>query len=65
MRNSRGELARDLAAGIVGEVRQRDLGELTSLDEATLSRDLSRLIHAGWVAVSPEEDRREKLVVDS
>jgi DNA-binding MarR family transcriptional regulator len=45
-----------------GEVRQRDLGGLTSLDETTLTRNLRPLIDAGWVAVSPGEDRREKLV---
>ena len=45
-----------------GEVRQRDLGGLTSLDETTLTRNLRPLIDAGWVAVNPGEDRREKLV---
>ena len=45
-----------------GEVRQRDLGGLTSLDETTLTRNLRPLIDAGWVAVRPGEDRREKLI---
>src|SRR5262245_25497222 len=45
-----------------GEVRQRDLGGLTSLDETTLTRNLRPLIDAGWVAVGPGQDRREKLV---
>jgi DNA-binding MarR family transcriptional regulator len=45
-----------------GEVRQRDLGGLTSLDETTLTRSLRHLIDAGWVAIRPGEDRREKLV---
>jgi DNA-binding MarR family transcriptional regulator len=45
-----------------GEVRQRDLGALTYLDETTLTRNLRPLIDAGWVAVRPGEDRREKLV---
>jgi DNA-binding MarR family transcriptional regulator len=45
-----------------GEVRQRDLGELTSLEETTLTRNLRPLIDAGWVASRPGEDRREKLV---
>jgi DNA-binding MarR family transcriptional regulator len=45
-----------------GEVRQRDLGALTSLDETTLTRNLRPLIDAGWVAVRAGEDRREKLV---
>jgi DNA-binding MarR family transcriptional regulator len=45
-----------------GEVRQRDLGELTSLDETTLTRNLRPLIDAGWVAIHPGEDRREKLI---
>ena len=45
-----------------GEVRQRDLGALTSLDQTTLTRNLRLLIDAGWVAIRPGEDRREKLV---
>ncbi len=45
-----------------GEVRQRDLSGLTSLDETTLTRNLLPLIEAGWVAIRPGEDRREKLV---
>jgi DNA-binding MarR family transcriptional regulator len=45
-----------------GEVRQRDLGGLTSLDETTLTRNLRPLIDAGWVAIRPGGDRREKLV---
>src|SRR5258705_2091339 len=45
-----------------GEVRQRDLGGLTSLDETTLTRNLRPLIDAGWVAAGTGEDRREKLV---
>jgi DNA-binding MarR family transcriptional regulator len=45
-----------------GEVRQRDLGGLTALDETTLTRSLRPLIGAGWVAIRPGEDRREKLV---
>src|SRR6516164_7100334 len=45
-----------------GEVRQRDLGGLMSLEETTLTRNLRPLIDAGWVAVRPGEDRREKLV---
>src|SRR5262249_29084873 len=48
--------------GRAGEVRQRDLGGLTSLDETTLTRNLRLLIDAGWVATRPGEDRREKLV---
>jgi DNA-binding MarR family transcriptional regulator len=47
---------------LAGEVRQRDLGGLTSLDETTLTRNLRPLIDAGWVAIRPGEDRREKLV---
>jgi DNA-binding MarR family transcriptional regulator len=45
-----------------GEVRQRDLGGLTSLDETTLTRNLRPLIDAGWVTIRPGADRREKLV---
>src|SRR6266404_4753068 len=45
-----------------GEVRQRDLGGMTSLDETTLTRNLRPLIDSGWVAIGTGEDRREKLV---
>jgi DNA-binding MarR family transcriptional regulator len=45
-----------------GELRQRDLGELTSLDETTLTRNLRLLIDGGWAAVRRGKDRREKLV---
>jgi DNA-binding MarR family transcriptional regulator len=45
-----------------GEVRQRDLGGLTWLDETTLTRNLRPLIDSGWVAVGTGKDRREKLV---
>jgi DNA-binding MarR family transcriptional regulator len=45
-----------------GEIRQRDLGVLTSLDQTTLTRNLRPLIDAGWVAVTTGADRREKLV---
>src|SRR5215471_5187921 len=48
--------------GRAGEVRQRDLGGLTSLDETTLTRNLRPLIDAGWVAIRPGDDRREKRV---
>jgi DNA-binding MarR family transcriptional regulator len=43
-----------------GEVRQRDLAELTLHDETTLTRNLRPLVHARWVAVRTGEDRREK-----
>src|SRR5262249_19988904 len=61
LRTTQYSLLRCLRAA--GEVRQRDLGGLTSLDETTLTRNLRPLIDAGWVAIRPgEEDRREKLV---
>jgi DNA-binding MarR family transcriptional regulator len=43
-----------------GEVRQRDLAELTLHDETTLTRNLRPLVDASWVAVRTGEDRREK-----
>ena len=60
LRTTQYSLLRQLRAA--GEVRQRDLGGLTSLDETTLTRNLRPLIAAGWVAVGPGEDRREKLI---
>jgi DNA-binding MarR family transcriptional regulator len=43
-----------------GEVRQRDLAELTLHDETSLTRSLRPLVHARWVAVRTGDDRREK-----
>jgi len=60
LRTTQCSLLRRLLAA--GEVRQRDLGGLTSLDETTLTRNLRPLVDAGWVAIRPGDDRREKLV---
>jgi DNA-binding MarR family transcriptional regulator len=60
LRTTQFSLLRRLRAA--GEVRQRDLGGLLSLDETTLTRNLRPLIDSGWVTVRPGEDRREKLV---
>jgi DNA-binding MarR family transcriptional regulator len=60
LRTTQYSLLRRLSSA--GEVRQRDLGGLTSLDETTLTRNLRPLISAGWVAIRPGQDRREKLV---
>jgi DNA-binding MarR family transcriptional regulator len=43
-----------------GEVRQRDLAELTLHEETTLTRNLRPLVDAKWVAVRTGQDRREK-----
>ena len=43
-----------------GKVRQRDLAELTSHDETSLTRSLRPLVDARWVAVETGDDRREK-----
>jgi DNA-binding MarR family transcriptional regulator len=43
-----------------GEVRQRDLAELTLHEETSLTRNLRPLVEAGWVAVRSGDDRREK-----
>jgi DNA-binding MarR family transcriptional regulator len=60
LRTTQYSLLRRLSSA--GEVRQRDLGGLTSLDETTLTRKLRPLIDPGWVSIRPGEDRREKLV---
>jgi DNA-binding MarR family transcriptional regulator len=60
LRTTQYSLLRALAQ--TGQVRQRDLGGLTSLDETTLTRNLRPLIDSGWVAIEAGEDRREKLV---
>ena len=43
-----------------GEVRQRDLAELSLHDETSLTRSLRPLVDARWVAVRTGDDRREK-----
>jgi DNA-binding MarR family transcriptional regulator len=60
LRTTQYSLLRRLSSA--GEVRQRDLGGLTSQDETTLTRNLRPMIDPGWVAIRPGEDRREKLV---
>jgi DNA-binding MarR family transcriptional regulator len=45
---------------LLGEVRQRDLAELTQHDETSLTRSLRLLVDARWVAVRTGDDRREK-----
>jgi len=60
LRTTQYSLLRRLRAA--GEVCQRDLGGLLSMDETTLTRNLRPLIDAGWVAIRLGEDRREKLV---
>jgi len=44
----------------MGEVRQRDLGEMTVHEETTLTRNLLPLVDAGWVSLRTGKDRREK-----
>jgi len=58
LRSTQHSLLRQLSRS--GEVRQRDLGRLASLDETTLTRNLRPLMKRGWVAVRPSQDRREK-----
>src|SRR5260370_5341533 len=60
LRTTQYSLLRQLSRA--GEVRQRDLGGLTSLDETTLTRNLRPLIDSGWVAIGTGEDRRENLL---
>src|SRR6267142_1959569 len=60
LRTTQSSLLRHLRRS--GEVRQRDLGGLTSLDETTLTRNLRPLIDSGWVTIGVGQDRREKLV---
>jgi DNA-binding MarR family transcriptional regulator len=43
-----------------GELRQRDLAELTVHEETTLTRNLRPLVDAGWVTERSGQDRREK-----
>ena len=58
LRSTQYSLLRQLSRS--GEVRQRDLGGLVTLDETTLTRNLRPLMKRGWVAVRPGQDRREK-----
>jgi DNA-binding MarR family transcriptional regulator len=47
--------------GRVGEVRQGDLGEMASLDQTTVTRNLQLLETNGLVTIREGADRREKL----
>jgi DNA-binding MarR family transcriptional regulator len=60
LRTTQYSLLRVLARA--GQVRQGDLGDLTHLDETTLTRNLRPLLKAGWIAVHSGADRREKLI---
>jgi len=60
LRTTQYSLLRTLARA--GEVRQGDLGDLTHLDETTLTRGLRPLVDGGWVTVRAGADRRERLV---
>jgi DNA-binding MarR family transcriptional regulator len=60
LRTTQYSLLRVLAR--LGQARQGDLSEMTSLDETTLTRNLTPLVKAGWVAARRGADRREKLV---
>jgi DNA-binding MarR family transcriptional regulator len=48
--------------GRVGEVRQSHLGEMASLDETTLTRNLRPLETSGCGTIRAGADHREKLV---
>jgi DNA-binding MarR family transcriptional regulator len=48
-----------------GEVRQGDLGELSLLDDTTLTRSLRPLVEGGWISIRAGKDRREKWVAIS
>jgi|HubBroStandDraft_6_1064221.scaffolds.fasta_scaffold179590_1 DNA-binding MarR family transcriptional regulator len=43
-----------------GELRQRELAELTVHEQTTLTRNLRPLLDAGWVTERSGQDRREK-----
>ena len=58
LRTTQFSMLRVLSAN--GELRQRDLAELTVHEETTLTRNLRPLLLAGWVTERPGHDRREK-----
>jgi DNA-binding MarR family transcriptional regulator len=60
LRTTQYALLRRLAAA--GEIRQRDLGALASLEDSSLTRNLRPLLTSGWIAISSGQDRREKIV---
>lgn len=50
------------ALSLAGEVPQRRLGEMLSIDSTTLTRTLSHLRKQGWIAVRTGSDRRERRI---
>jgi DNA-binding MarR family transcriptional regulator len=48
------------ALSLAGEVSQRTLGEILSMDSTTLTRTVAIMRRRGWVASRSGEDRRER-----
>lgn len=48
------------ALSLAGEVSQRTLGEILSIDSTTLTRTVAIMRRRGWVASRSGEDRRER-----
>jgi DNA-binding MarR family transcriptional regulator len=46
----------------VGEVSQRQLGEMLAMDSTSLTRTLAIMHREGWIAERRGEDRRERLL---
>jgi len=51
-----------MALDLAGEITQKRLGRLLSMDSTTLTRTLGLLLNRGWVRAEAGEDRREKLL---
>ena len=51
-----------MALDLAGEITQKRLGRLLSMDSTTLTRTLGFLLNRGWVRAEAGEDRREKLL---
>jgi DNA-binding MarR family transcriptional regulator len=47
------------AFSLVGEVTQRELGQILTMDSTTLTRTLTIMSRHGWIAKRRGEDRRE------
>jgi|SRR5580700_3193599 DNA-binding MarR family transcriptional regulator len=50
------------ALSLTGEIPQKGLGRILSMDSTTLTRTLEILLRNGWIAIRRGRDRRERLL---
>lgn len=51
-----------VAVAEAGPIRPTELGRILQLEKSTLSRDVTRLLAAGWLRESPHQDARSHML---